>query len=268
MVPSGLQNHPIGPGPLEAWCLLTSSQLSLCARRSQMPVEERKMQRMQERLHEHHAISPIPLHSRIEPGQVVTKERFTKRNRVAMNYLWIIYLILNPPQSVLLLGRRHALFELHCPQFRDRPDVGLLALTTLGSALQQRLLWLTDRGGHILRRRPLVLYFSCSTEISGPLQNTVSSATKKSLPSSCRRVAAHQRQAARSFRSPSRAVLVDVDEAQCVAKGARHPTLTPLLLTDLRGCSQRRKMASGSNVRPCCSTHARAARSVRVLRSD
>ena len=37
------------------------------------------------------------------PGQVITKERFTARNRDAIWYLWIIYLVLNLAQIVLLM---------------------------------------------------------------------------------------------------------------------------------------------------------------------
>jgi trk system potassium uptake protein TrkH len=51
------------------------------------------------------------------PGQVITKERFTARNRDAIRYLWIIYLALNIAQIVLLMLGGMSLFDAACHAF-------------------------------------------------------------------------------------------------------------------------------------------------------
>lgn len=51
------------------------------------------------------------------PGQVVTKEKFTARNRDAMAYLWLIYLALNLAQIVLLCAGGMSLFDSICHTF-------------------------------------------------------------------------------------------------------------------------------------------------------
>lgn len=51
------------------------------------------------------------------PGQVITKERFTERNRDAMMVLWAIYLILNGLQTLLLLFGGMSLFDALCHAF-------------------------------------------------------------------------------------------------------------------------------------------------------
>ncbi len=51
------------------------------------------------------------------PGQVITKERFTARNRDAVVYLWIIYLILNVLQVLFLLIGGMSLFDSLCHAF-------------------------------------------------------------------------------------------------------------------------------------------------------
>jgi trk system potassium uptake protein TrkH len=51
------------------------------------------------------------------PGQVITKERFTARNRDAIWYLWMIYLGLNLAQIVLLMLGDMSLFDAACHAF-------------------------------------------------------------------------------------------------------------------------------------------------------
>ncbi|MDA0337299.1 MAG: hypothetical protein O2782_19215 [bacterium] len=51
------------------------------------------------------------------PGQVITKERFTERNRDAMTHLWAIYLFLNALQVLLLLAGGMSLFDSLCHAF-------------------------------------------------------------------------------------------------------------------------------------------------------
>ncbi len=51
------------------------------------------------------------------PGQVVTRERFTPRNRDAMLYLWGIYLALNVLQVILLAAGGMSLFDSICHTF-------------------------------------------------------------------------------------------------------------------------------------------------------
>ena len=51
------------------------------------------------------------------PGQVITKERFTERNRDAMMHLWAIYLVLNALQALLLLAGGMSLFDSLCHTF-------------------------------------------------------------------------------------------------------------------------------------------------------
>ncbi|MBT3345693.1 MAG: TrkH family potassium uptake protein [Gemmatimonadetes bacterium] len=51
------------------------------------------------------------------PGQVITKERFTERNRDAMIVLWTIYLVLNSSQVLLLLAGGMSLFDSLCHTF-------------------------------------------------------------------------------------------------------------------------------------------------------
>ncbi len=51
------------------------------------------------------------------PGQVITKERFTERNRDAMMHLWAIYLFLNALQVLLLLAGGMSLFDSLCHAF-------------------------------------------------------------------------------------------------------------------------------------------------------
>jgi trk system potassium uptake protein TrkH len=51
------------------------------------------------------------------PGQVLTKERFTARNRDAIVYLWVIYLALNALQTVLMCLGGMSLFDSLCHAF-------------------------------------------------------------------------------------------------------------------------------------------------------
>ena len=51
------------------------------------------------------------------PGQVITRERFTARNRDAMRYLWIIYLSLNAALVVLMCLGGMSLFDALCHAF-------------------------------------------------------------------------------------------------------------------------------------------------------
>lgn len=51
------------------------------------------------------------------PGQVLTKERFTARNRDAIVYLWVIYLALNAIQTVLMCLGGMSLFDSLCHAF-------------------------------------------------------------------------------------------------------------------------------------------------------
>jgi trk system potassium uptake protein TrkH len=51
------------------------------------------------------------------PGQVITRERFTARNRDAMLYLWIIYLTLNALEVLLLCLGGMSLFDALCHAF-------------------------------------------------------------------------------------------------------------------------------------------------------
>ncbi|MBT3221050.1 MAG: TrkH family potassium uptake protein, partial [Proteobacteria bacterium] len=51
------------------------------------------------------------------PGQVVTKERFTPRNRDAVVYLWLIYLLLNLAQVILMCAGGMPLFDSLCHAF-------------------------------------------------------------------------------------------------------------------------------------------------------
>jgi len=51
------------------------------------------------------------------PGQVVTRERFTARNRDAVVWLWSIYLVLNAALVVLLLAGGMSLFDSLCHAF-------------------------------------------------------------------------------------------------------------------------------------------------------
>lgn len=51
------------------------------------------------------------------PGQTITRERFTARNRDAIWYLWIIYLTLNLVQVVLLMLGGMSLFDGLCHAF-------------------------------------------------------------------------------------------------------------------------------------------------------
>ncbi len=51
------------------------------------------------------------------PGQVITKERFTARNRDAITYLWVIYLTLNLLQIVLLWVGGMSFFDSCCHAF-------------------------------------------------------------------------------------------------------------------------------------------------------
>lgn len=51
------------------------------------------------------------------PGQVITRERFTARNRDAIRYLWLIYLGLNLAQVVLLLLGDMSFFDSLCHTF-------------------------------------------------------------------------------------------------------------------------------------------------------
>ncbi len=51
------------------------------------------------------------------PGQVITRERFTARNRDAIVYLWIIYLTLNALQVVLMMAGGMSLFDAMCHAF-------------------------------------------------------------------------------------------------------------------------------------------------------
>ncbi len=51
------------------------------------------------------------------PGQVITKEKFTARNRDAMRYLWIIYLTLNLLQVILMCLGGMSLFDSLCHAF-------------------------------------------------------------------------------------------------------------------------------------------------------
>ncbi len=51
------------------------------------------------------------------PGQVITKERFTERNRDAMKTLWMIYLVLNALQISLLCLGGMSFFDSLCHTF-------------------------------------------------------------------------------------------------------------------------------------------------------
>ena len=51
------------------------------------------------------------------PGQVITQEKFTARNRDALMYLWLIYLVLNVAQVILLLLGGMSLFDAICHAF-------------------------------------------------------------------------------------------------------------------------------------------------------
>jgi trk/ktr system potassium uptake protein len=51
------------------------------------------------------------------PGQVITKEKFTARNRDALAYLWIIYLALNALQVALMWVGGMSLFDALCHAF-------------------------------------------------------------------------------------------------------------------------------------------------------
>jgi len=51
------------------------------------------------------------------PGQVITKERFTARNRDAVLYLWVIYLALNLLQIMLMCFGGMSLFDSCCHAF-------------------------------------------------------------------------------------------------------------------------------------------------------
>jgi len=51
------------------------------------------------------------------PGQVITKDKFTARNRDAMIYLWGIYLALNLLQTLLLYLGNMSLFDALCHAF-------------------------------------------------------------------------------------------------------------------------------------------------------
>jgi trk system potassium uptake protein TrkH len=51
------------------------------------------------------------------PGQVITRERFTARNRDAIRYLWTIYLVLNAAQIALLMLGGMSLFDAACHAF-------------------------------------------------------------------------------------------------------------------------------------------------------
>jgi trk system potassium uptake protein TrkH len=51
------------------------------------------------------------------PGQVITRERFTARNRDAITYLWVIYLALNLLQVVFMCAGGMSLFDALCHAF-------------------------------------------------------------------------------------------------------------------------------------------------------
>jgi trk system potassium uptake protein TrkH len=51
------------------------------------------------------------------PGQVITREKFTARNRDAMAYLWGIYMALNGAQCLLLWAGGMSLFDAACHTF-------------------------------------------------------------------------------------------------------------------------------------------------------
>lgn len=51
------------------------------------------------------------------PGQVITRERFTARNRDAIQVLWLLYLGLNVAQILLLLVGGMSLFDATCHAF-------------------------------------------------------------------------------------------------------------------------------------------------------
>jgi len=51
------------------------------------------------------------------PGQVITREKFTPRNRDAVAYLWIIYLALNAAQVILMCLGGMSLFDSLCHAF-------------------------------------------------------------------------------------------------------------------------------------------------------
>jgi trk system potassium uptake protein TrkH len=51
------------------------------------------------------------------PGQVITKQKFTARNRDAMVYLWLIYLTLTLAQVILLCAGGMSLFDSLCHAF-------------------------------------------------------------------------------------------------------------------------------------------------------
>ena len=51
------------------------------------------------------------------PGQVITRERFTPRNRDAIIYLWLIYVVLNLLQVLLMCAGGMPLFDSLCHAF-------------------------------------------------------------------------------------------------------------------------------------------------------
>ena len=51
------------------------------------------------------------------PGQLITKERFTARNRDAMRYLWAIYTGVNAAEAILLCAGGMSLFDSLCHTF-------------------------------------------------------------------------------------------------------------------------------------------------------
>ncbi len=65
-----------------------------------------------------HGVSGLRLfRAESSPGQTITRERFTERNRDAMVVLWAIYLILNTAQALLLLAGGMSLFDSLCHTF-------------------------------------------------------------------------------------------------------------------------------------------------------
>lgn len=65
-----------------------------------------------------HGVSGLRLfRAESSPGQTITRERFTERNRDAMKVLWAIYLILNAAQALLLLAGGMSLFDSLCHTF-------------------------------------------------------------------------------------------------------------------------------------------------------
>ena len=68
------------------------------------------------------------------PGQVITKQKFTARNRDAIMYLWLIYLTLILAQVILLGAGGMSLFDSLCHAFRHRLDVRVLRRTIPASA--------------------------------------------------------------------------------------------------------------------------------------